>query len=187
MSLSIIELTSLLKRAGDDGGDAREKLMEIIHKDLHRIAKNAMRGEKENHTLQPTALVNEAYLHLFNQTQLVLNDRAHFFALAAKVMYRILVDYARARNARRRGGDLVKVSLDKADIFEEKNFDILMLNQQLALLEQIAPRQFNILVMRFFGGLSIKEIASATDLAPSTISKEIRMARAWLHRKIEGN
>jgi len=179
------EITRLLAqmRAGDE--QAQEELAPLVYDELRRLARGYMRWERSDHTLQPTALVNEAYLRLIEGAPVSWKDRTHFFAVASQLMRRILVDHARARNAEKRMGVGRKVSLDEALGFpEQKGVDLLALDEALERLEERDPRQARIVEMRFFGGLSEEEIASHLGISARTVRREWSVARAWLYKEI---
>lgn len=161
--------------------------MPLVYEELRRIAANYLRKERSDHTLQPTALVNEAYLKLVDISSVEWQDKAHFFAVSSNVMRRILVDYARAANTNKRGGDVQKVELSEAISFaKEKEIDLLALNDALERLEEIDERQSKIVEMRFFGGLSVEETAEVLQLSTRTIKREWAMAKAWLYQQMKG-
>ena len=161
--------------------------MPLVYEELRRIAANYLRKERSDHTLQPTALVNEAYLKLVDISSVEWQDKAHFFAVSSNVMRRILVDYARAANTNKRGGDVQKVELSEAISFaKEKEIDLLALNDALERLEEIDERQSKIVEMRFFGGLSVEETAEVLQLSTRTIKREWAMAKAWLYQHMKG-
>src|SRR5208337_4703884 len=166
------EVTQLLKAWG--AGDENE---------LHRIAHRCMAGEKTDHILQTTALVNEVYLRLVNVHAVEWQDRAHFFAISARMMRRILTDFARSRNYQKRGAGAVQVSFDEALIVTpEKDADIMALDEALTEFAVLYPRQSQVVELRFFGGLEVKEVAEALKISPETIKRDWRFAKAWLLR-----
>lgn len=172
-------------RQGDE--EALEKLLPLVYGELRRLAGSYLRNERSDHTLQPTALVHEAYLRLINQDQVEWQNRAHFIGMAARIMRNILVDHARQHRALKRGGDLQKIPLeDGLGIFtQENNVDLVDLDDALAQLTKRDVRQGQIVELRFFGGLRNKEIAVAMDLSESTVKREWEHARAWLFRKLK--
>jgi RNA polymerase sigma factor (TIGR02999 family) len=179
------EVTLLLHRisAGDKG--ATDQLITVVYDELRRLAGACMRRERVDHTLQPTALVHEAWLRLVEQREWNPQNRAHFFGMAAQVMRRILIDHARAANAEKRGGDQVIVSLENAmAVAVEHPTQLLDVHRALERLDQLDPRRAQIAEMRFFGGLSIDEIAEALGVAPRTVDRQWRAARAWLSREL---
>ena len=185
MSISANDVTAPSQAVAGGSRGTLEDLSEEIYRELHKLAERAMKGERRNHTLQPTALVNEAYLRLVDQKSVCFQSRGHFYAMATKVMRRILIDHARSKNARKRGGDLIKVSLGKVDHAKTEDQDFTALEDELQFLEKIAPRQAIILELRFYGGLSIEEIATVVNRAPRTIFKELKMAKGWLFERLE--
>ncbi len=167
------------------GGDERAgaELMRVIEPELRRLAVWHMRAERDTHTLQTTALVNEAYIRLFGADGADFNGRNHFLAVASRVMRQVLVDYARARHASKRDGE--KVSLDSVDVaFTPMQPDLLDVHRALEELADIAPRQAQLVELRFFGGLSLDEAASVVQIAPRTADKDWVLARAWLRRRL---
>ena len=179
------DVTSLLKRysAGDE--DALAELMPLIYDELHRLASSHLRRERPNHTLQATALVHEAYLRLVRQHDAHWKCRDHFLAVAAQVMRRVLVDHARRTKAIKRGGPLPRLSLDQAaELSEEQAQNLLLLDGVLNRLAAIDAQEVRIVELRFFGGLSVEETASAMGLSPSTVKREWSIARKWLAREI---
>lgn len=168
------------------GGDAREidTLMPLVYEELRRMAHQHMAQERPNHTIQATALVNEVYLKLKND-RADWQNRAHFFALAAQMMRRILIDYARRHTREKRGGGAVQVTLDEAMwIAPEKSEEMLAVDEALQRLEKIDQRRSQIAVMRFFSGLSIEEIADALAISKETVHRDWRVTRAWLRREL---
>jgi RNA polymerase sigma-70 factor, ECF subfamily len=181
------ELTQLLFnwREGDSG--ALDKLMPIVYEELRRLASNYLRREHPGHTLQPTALVNEAYLRLVDQRQARWQNRAQFLGVAAQLMRRILVDHARQRDAAKRGGaDRQRLSLtDAAGIAGKPDADLLAVHDSLNELAVIDPQQSRIVELRFFGGLSIEETAEVLSVGHATVERDWKLARAWLRRKLD--
>jgi RNA polymerase sigma factor (TIGR02999 family) len=183
------DITRLLKewRAGDE--QALHQLTPLVYKELQRKARAYLARERQDHSWQPTVLVNEAFLKLVDCQQVDWQDRNHFFRLAAKKMREILVDYARRKRFEKRGGPDVKlVPLEKASPIHDKNanaVDLIVLNSALEKLELIDPRKTQIVEMRFFAGLSIEEIAEASGLAVSTVHRELHLARIWLFRAMQ--
>ena len=165
----------------------RERLIPVVYAELRRLAKHYMRGEKQNHTLQPTALVNEMYMRMANIDRMQWRDRAHFIATAATLMRRILVDYARASGRDKRGGRISVTSLDDAQVIaDSRPLDVAALDDALTSLAQLDPRQSQVVELRFFGGLTVEETAEAMDLSPATVKREWTMAKAWLHDQLRG-
>jgi RNA polymerase sigma factor (TIGR02999 family) len=159
--------------------------MPIVYAELRRLAHRRLAGERPDHTLQTTALVNEAYLRLVDQSSLQWQNRAHFFAVAARIMRHILVDYARARHNAKRGGGVMKVTLDDAaEVSIERAAEMVALDDALTALAGFAPRKSQIVELRFFGGLSVEETAEALKVSPGTVMREWTLAKAWLQREI---
>ena len=179
-------VTDLLIEWGKGDQDALNQLMPLVYDELHRLASRYLRHERPGHTLQTTALVHEAYLKLVDQRNANWQNRVHFFAAAAQMMRRILVDYARSRRAFKRGGDYLRLSLDEAAISsEEKDADLLALNEALNTLAAIDAQQSRVVELRVFGGLTVEETAEALGISPRTVKREWSMAKAWLHRQIK--
>ena len=176
---------SVLLRAWSDGDSkALDQLTPIVYDELHRLARRYLRGERRDHSLQTTALVNEAYLRLVDHTRMEWQDRAHFFAVSAQVMRRILVDHARRRNVKR-GHGLRRVSLEEATMIgRERPTDLAALDEALTLLAERDPRKAQVVEMRFFGGLSVEESAEVLGLSPVTVMRDWRTAKAWLYREL---
>ena len=169
---------------GDQG--AIHALTPIVYDELHRLARRYMRGETRNHSLQATALVNEAYLRLADYTRMQWQDRAHFFAVSAQVMRRILVEHARRHN-QKRGGGIQHVSLDEALMVgggRAGDIDLVALDNALIALARIDPRKEQIVEMRFFGGQTVEEIAQVLKLSTGTVKRDWRAAKAWLYREL---
>jgi RNA polymerase sigma factor (TIGR02999 family) len=159
--------------------------MPLVYSELRRIAASRMRRERADHTLQPTALVNEAYLRLVEQNRTTWKNRAQFFAIAAEMMRRILINHALARQAEKRGGGAVRVTLDMAGPGNEaKDFNLLALDQALKRLAALDERKSRIVELKFFAGLSIEEIAQVMELSHATVERDWKMARSWIHREI---
>jgi RNA polymerase sigma factor (TIGR02999 family) len=157
----------------------------LVHDELRRLARRYMARERPGHTLQATALVNEAYLRLIEVRQIRWQNRAHFFAMSARVMRRILVDFARARGQEKRGGGAQKVTLDEALVVSpETGKDLVALDEALSALEVVHPRKSQVVEMRFFGGLSIDETAEALHVSPDTVKRDWRFAKLWLLREL---
>ncbi len=179
------QITAMLLAWNRGDEQARDQLMPVIYDELRRMARGHLRRERPGHTLQPTALVNEAYLRLVDQSQVNWQNRAHFFGAAARLMRQILVNHAEARQAAKRGGEAERVSLADAELpAAEQEDDLIALDQALRRLEQLDPRQTRIVEMRYFSGLSIEEIAEALGVSPATVKREWSAARAWLRREL---
>jgi RNA polymerase sigma factor (TIGR02999 family) len=170
-----------------NGGDraALDRLIPLVYEELRRTAKRYMRRERTGHTLQTTALVNEVYFRLIDADTVRWQDRAHFFAIAAQLMRRVLVDFARRRRQLKRGGDMQQVSLDEALIaVQDREVDLVALDDALRALESLDKRQSQVVEMRFFGGLSEDEIAEVLQVSPRTVRSDWSMAKAWLLREL---
>lgn len=168
--------------SGDE--EALARLMPLVYEELRRLADGYLRRERRNHTLQPTALVHEAFIRLTGQ-ELHLENRAHFFGVAAQVMRCILVDHARARATAKRGGDAQRLALEEAiDAPAPREVDLIALDDALNSLSRFDPQQARIVELRYFGGLTIEEVAQVTGVSPATVKREWNLARAWLHREI---
>jgi RNA polymerase sigma factor (TIGR02999 family) len=178
------DVTGLLAAWSHGDESALDDLIPIVHGELSRLARRLMRGERGNHTLQTTALVNEAYLRLVDLSRVRWQDRAHFFAMSARLMRRILVDHARSRKYQKRGGALRRVSLDEALVVSERGTDLVALDDALDALAAVDPRKSHVVELRFFGGLSIEEAAEALHVSGETIVRDWRFARAWLLREL---
>ena len=179
------EVTQLLREWSGGRQEARDELLGLVYEPLRAIASRHLHREREGHTLQPTALVNELYLKLVGQRSVAWNDRAHFFAVAAQVMRRILVDHARRKKSDKRGGDMVPVTIGAAlDLAAAEDFDVVALDVALENLEKIFPQQAKIVELRFYAGLTIDETAAVLGVSAATISREWTMARAWLRREM---
>lgn len=182
------EITDLLIDWSNGSPEAMERLMTVVEGELRGIAANYMRRESPGNTLQTTALVNEAYLKLVDQKQVKWQNRAHFFAIASTLMRRILLDHARAQSRAKRGGEAVHVDLeDVAVITPEKSEELIALDEALERLSKFDARKSRIVEMRFFGGLSEKEVAEVLGIEPVTVAYHWRLAKAWLGREIRGS
>ena len=178
-------ITQLLERWSQGDEEALDQLMPLVYDELHRLAGAYLRSERREHTLQPTALVNEAYLKLVRQRNIQWQNRAQFFGVAAQLMRRILVDHARANSADKRGGDRVNVSLKNIGAFgTQPTTDVLALHDVLNRLAEIDPDQSRIVELRFFGGLTIEEAAEVMQVSHSTVEREWKIAKAWLKREL---
>lgn len=187
-TISQTGVTDLLVHWSEGDQEALNKLIPLVYDELHKLASRYLRRERRDHTLQTTAVVHEAYLKLVNQRDANFENRLHFFAVAAQIMRRILVDYARRHHASKRGGDLYKLSLDEALVTsEEKGADLLALDEALDRLAAIDPRQSRVVELRIFAGLTLEETAQALNISPSTVRREWSMAKAWLNRQIKNN
>jgi len=166
---------------------ALERLMPLVYSELRRLATNYLRKERQGHTLQPTALVNEAYLKLVDQRNAKWQNRAQFFGISAQLMRRILVDHARQHQAAKRGGaDQQRLSITSAEgLMKQSEVDLLALNEALDELTKMDPQQGRIVELKFFGGLSIEETAEVLGIGHATVERDWKMARAWLRRQLE--
>jgi RNA polymerase sigma factor (TIGR02999 family) len=179
------EFTQLLIAWSNGDEAAREELMPLVYGELHRLAHGYMARERVDHTLQTSALVNEAYLKLTDQKQVQWQNRAHFFGIAARMMRRILVDYARNRHYAKRGGHAFRVTLDETFIVpEERSAEVLALDYALNSLAEIDARKGQIVELRFFGGLSIEETAEVLQVSPGTVMRDWTLAKAWLRAEM---
>ena len=179
------DVTVLLTRVSAGDNSAPGKLLELVYEDLRHLAAAYMQDERANHTLQATALVHEAYLRMVDWENVSWENRAQFFAVAAQVMRRVLVDHARGKNAIKREGSQHKIALDDAASFSiEKEFDVLALEDALLSLEKLDPRRAKIVELRFFGGLSIDEAAHVLKISPTTVKREWTIAKAWFQREL---
>ena len=179
------KVTQLLADLSGGNRAVVDELAPLIYHELKRIAGSQLRRERPGHTLQATALVNEAYLKLIDQRDVNWQNRAHFFGIASQIMRRILLDYAKAQHREKRGGGLHKTSLDEALVVaEDRASDLVQIDQALTRLEALDPRQAKVVELRFFGGLSVEETAVALGVSAPTVKREWAMARAWLHREL---
>lgn len=181
------EITVLLSEISDGDRHAPEKLLPLVYDDLRRLARAYFSKENSEHTLQATALVHEAYIRLVNWENVSWQNRAHFFAVAAEVMRKILIDHARRKNAQKRSGGQ-KILLDEAISFsKEKELDLVELDEALLALEKLDARQARIVELRFFGGLSIEETAYVLKISETTVKREWTFAKAWFQRELTRN
>ncbi len=179
------EVTQLLRAWGDGNQQALDKLIPLVYKQLHQAAHRYMAREQPGHTLQTTALVNEVYLRLVDIREIRWQDRAHFFAICARLMRRTLTDLARSRRTRKRGGDVTQISLDEGRIgSREPRADLLALDDALDNLAKLDPRKSQLVELRFFGGLSVKETAEVLKVSERTVANDWKLARAWLMREM---
>ncbi len=180
------EVSKLLVEWRNGDHAALERLMPLVYEELRRLARHYMRGERVGHTLQATALVDEAYIRLIDYKKMQWQTRAHFFAVAAQLMRRILVDHARGRNYAKRGGVQQKLSLSKADRFaNQPDVDLVALDDALKTLAEMNEQQSRIVELRFFGGLTIEETAEVLEISHATVERDWAVARAWLRREIQ--
>jgi RNA polymerase sigma-70 factor (ECF subfamily) len=180
------EITQLLLAWTEGDAQALEQLMPLVEGELHQLAHRQMAGERPGHPLQTTALVNEAYLRLIDSSRVRWQNRAHFFAVSAQLMRRILVDVARARRKLKRGGDAVQVSWDEAlAVSTQPSADLIALDEALKTLATFDERKSTIVELRFFGGLSVDETAEVLKISPTTVMRDWGLAKAWLLRELD--
>ena len=179
------DVTQLLNEMAKGDSGAAEKLLSLVYAELHRLAASYMRRERPDHTLQATALINEAYVRLFRENA-EWNSREHFIGMAANVMRHVLVDYARAHHAKQRHGDLKRVEMqDDLAISTDKLEEVLSLDEALKRLESLHPRQGKVVELRYFGGLSVEQIASLLEVSPRSVKRDWSLARIWLFRELK--
>jgi len=180
------EITQMLREWSDGKPEVLDKLLPLVYTELHRQAANFLRKERPGHTLQTTALINEAYLKLIDRRDINWESRTHFFAVAAQSMRRILVDYARAKHREKRGGDNIKLSLEEATLVavKEKGVDLIALDEALNKLNLLDEQQARVVELRYFSGLSLEETAEALHISRATVARDWEAARAWLHREL---
>lgn len=179
------EITQLLVSWSDGDQQSLEKLIPLVYDALHKIAANYLRRERDSHTLQTTSLVHEAYLKLVDQNRVQWQNRAHFFAIAAQAMRRILIHHARKVAAQKRGGGLKKVTLDDGSSPSlDQNENLIALDDALKRLAEIDPQQSEVVELRYFGGLTVEETAEVLKISPRTVKREWAMARAWLYNEL---
>lgn len=181
------EITRLLKSWSAGDSSAAERLMQLVYDELRRLARAYLRRERADHTLQPTALVNEAYLKLVDQTRVNWQNRRHFYGIAAQMMRRVLVDHARERAAEKRGGERRRVSLDEADVpTGERAAELVALDEALQKYSDVFPRKAKVVELRFFGGFSVDETAEILGVSDKTVMREWESAKLWLYRELDG-
>ena len=179
------QVTLLLQQASRGSRDAVDQLLPLVYDELRRIAADYLHRERADHTLQPTAIVHEAYLRLVNQQSAGWNDRTQFFAVAAKIMRRILVDHARARRAAKQGGGRRRTEFDDAfAVFEERAIDLVALDEVLNRLAEVDERKSRVVELRFFGGLSVEETSRVLNIPLRTVERDWTFAKAWLRSKL---
>lgn len=182
------DVTQLLLEWRNGDASALERLIPLVYDELRRVARRCLRRERAGHTMQTTTLVHEAYLRLIDASRVPWEDRAHFFAIAAQLMRRVLVDRARRRHFQKRGGSLTRVILDEAMIVSpERDADLLALDEALERLGQFAPRKCRVVELRFFAGLSIEETAVALGISTDIVKREWRTAKLWLLHELGGS
>ncbi len=180
-------VTGLLVAWGNGDEAALTELVPLVEQELHRIARRCMAGERAGHSLQATALVNEAYLRLIDTQQVNWQDRAHFLAMSARLMRRILVDRARSKGYQKRGGGAVKVTFDEAlPVANERGHDLIALDDALVALAAFDQRKSKVIELRFFGGLSVEETAAILEVSAETVMRDWKFAKAWLLRQMRG-
>ncbi|MCA1623273.1 MAG: sigma-70 family RNA polymerase sigma factor [Acidobacteria bacterium] len=180
-------ITQMLQKWSEGNAQALDELMPLVYEELHRQASRYLRRERKDHTLQTTALIHEAYLKLIDQRDVRWESRTHFFAIAAQAMRRILVDYARAKQRSKRGGDDAKISLEEETIListEGKGVDLIALDEALTRFAEIDPQQARVVELRYFGDLSLEETAEALHISRATVAREWNTAKVWLHREL---
>jgi RNA polymerase sigma factor (TIGR02999 family) len=182
------DITQVLEELRNGDKRAADKLLPMVYDEFRALARHYLAQERANHTLQPTALVHEAYMKLVDQTRVDWQGKSHFFAVAAQAMRRILVDHARSRQREKRGGGRARVMLDEAvALSPQKDEDVLALDEALEKLAKVDPRQAKIVELRFFGGLSVEEVAEALHVSKRTVEGDWTFARAWLSRELRGD
>ena len=180
-------MTALLESWSNGDPDALQRLMPLVYDELHRLARNYLRRERPDHTLQSTALVHEAYMRMVNQKTVQWQNRAHFFGVAAQSIRHILVDYARSYQTAKRGSGAHKLALDEADrVTKGLDIDLIALDDALNGLSALDPQQGRIVELRFFGGLSIEETAAVLKISPATVKRDWLMAKVWLYQNLSG-
>ncbi|HEX8799184.1 MAG TPA: sigma-70 family RNA polymerase sigma factor [Terriglobales bacterium] len=179
------DVTLMLQQLSAGNREILDKLIPVLYDELRRLAAYYLRQERGNHTLQATALVHEAYLRLVDQREAQWQNRNHFFGVAAQVMRRILLDYARKHEAVKRGGSVLRISLDDAVVLCEENAaEYIVLDGLLSRLATLDPQQANVVELRFFGGLSVEDVAQLLSISPATVKRDWSMAKAWLAREL---
>ena len=181
-----VQVTGLLASWRQGDAQALEQLTPVVYSELRRLARGFMRGERAGHVLQTTALVHEAYIKLID-LELEWQDRIHFFSVAARLMRRVLVDFARERKAEKRGGGAEHVALDEALVGEARDIDLLALDQALGKLAEIDPRKVQVVEMRCFAGMTIRDVSEVLGVAHATVERDLAFARAWLARRLAGD
>ena len=182
------QITQLLAEWSDGNQAALDELYPLVYEELHRLARRYMSRERKGHTLQTTALINEAYVRLVDQRNVHWANRSHFFAISAQIMRRILIDHARRHAYAKRGGGAQQVSLEEiAIIAREQSSEILRLDEALKILAKMDPRRCQVVELRYFGGLSNEEIAGVLKVSENTVTRDWNLARAWLHQQLTGS
>ena len=179
------EISGLLAAWNEGDQDALTKLMPLVHDELHRLARAYMRRERQDHTLQTTGLLNEAYVRLAEMGKVKWKNRSHFYAMSSRLMRRILVDFARSRQYLKRGGKSQHVSLEENLLISDaKSSDLVSLDDALTALGEMDPRKAKVVEMRFFGGMTVEETAQALEVSPDTVMRDWKMAKVWLLREL---
>ena len=182
------EITQLLAAWRDGNQAALDELYPLVYDELHRLARRYMSRERKGHTLQTTALINEAYVRLVDQRNVQWANRSHFFAISAQIMRRILIDHARRHAYAKRGGGALQVSLDETATMTQGDFsEFIRLDEALKSLAELDPRRSQVVELRYFGGLNNEEIAGVLKISENTVIRDWNMARAWLHRQLAGS
>jgi RNA polymerase sigma factor (TIGR02999 family) len=182
------EITQLLAEWSDGNQSALDELYPLVYEELHKLARRYMSRERKGHTLQTTALINEAYVRLVDQRNVHWANRSHFFAISAQIMRRILIDHARRHAYAKRGGGAQQVSLEEvAVVAREQSSEILRLDEALKILAKMDPRRCHVVELRYFGGLSNEEIAGVLKVSENTVTRDWNLARAWLHQQLTGS
>lgn len=180
-----VEVTQLLHAWGEGDRAALDQLMPVVYDELHRLAQLYLRGERQDHSLQTTALVNEAYLRLVNVRNVQWQDRAHFFAISARLIRQILVDRARRRGYQKRGGGRKHVELEESAVIDPgRDGELLALDEALAALAEFDERKSRVVELRFFGGLTLEEAAAVLEVSPDTVRRDWRLAKSWLRKHL---
>lgn len=187
MSLNQKPITQFLDEIKNGKKESINEFLPLVYEELRRLAKSHLSRERENHTLQPTALVHEAYLRLIGQTKVEWQNRAHFFGIAARLMREILIEYARGRNSQKRGGEFkTQIALDEAVSFSKQNqLDVVAVDDALSKLEKLDERQAKIVEMKFFGGMTVEEIGEVLDISPATVKREWSSAKLLLYKMLD--
>ena len=182
------EITQLLAEWSDGNQSALDELYPLVYEELHRLARRYMSRERKGHTLQTTALINEAYVRLVDQRNVHWANRSHFFAISAQIMRRILIDHARRHAYAKRGGGAQQVSLEEvAIVAREQSSEIIRLDEALKILAKMDPRRCHVVELRYFGGLSNEEIACVLKVSENTVTRDWNLARAWLYQQLTGS
>lgn len=181
------DITQLLAEWSDGNQSALDELYPLVYDELHRLARRYMSRERKGHTLQTTALINEAYVRLVDQKNVHWANRSHFFAISAQIMRRILIDHARRHAYAKRGGGAQQISLDEAAIVSGQASELLRLDEALQSLAEMDPRRSQVVELRYFGGLNNEEIAGVLKISENTVTRDWNMARAWLYQQLAGS